>query len=102
MRRVESENATRLTLIEQKVLASIKENGEAYGLQLVRLVRVRRGTMYAVLDRLRYRGFVESRCMPLPEGEVGPSRMAYRCTETGERALRAWAAAEAVWSAAGQ
>lgn len=98
MRTPDSENATRLTLIEHRILTTIREQGEAYGLQLVRLVGVKRGTVYAVLDRLRFRGFVDSRVVPLPEGEVGPSRMAYRVTETGERALKAWAAAEAVWS----
>lgn len=100
MNRTHSDNPTRLSSTEHRILSLVDELGEAYGLQLFRYTKgeIKKGTVYVLLGRLSARGFVVSERVPLPEGEVGPSRVVYRVTEAGGRALKAWAAARAAWS----
>lgn len=92
-------NPTRLSATEHTILSAIAELGSAYGLQLVRAHGVKRGTLYVLLDRLAKRDFVWSRMELPPVGEIGPSRRMYRVTDEGRRALKAWEAAKAAWSA---
>lgn len=95
-----SDNPTRLSRTEHQILALIAELEEAYGLQLVRCAKgsLKRGTVYVVLGRLASRGFVVSCRVPLPKGEIGPSRVGYRVTDAGACALKSWAAASAAWN----
>lgn len=99
MARRHNDNPTLLTSTEQKLLAMLVSLGEAHGLLLFRHAKgaFKKGTVYVLLGRLRERGFVTSRNVSLPEGEIGPSRVVYRVTEVGTLALKSWAAAEAVW-----
>lgn len=92
-------NPTRLSPTEHKVLTMVAELGEAYGLQLFRRAagELKKGSVYMLLGRLTRKGFVTVRRVPLPEGEIGPSRMAYRMTDAGATALKSWAAARAAW-----
>jgi DNA-binding PadR family transcriptional regulator len=92
---------TRLTATEHAVLALLYGLGETYGLKLVSESNgeLRRTSIYVLLSRLEDRGFVESRYQDAVSGEQGPRRRLYRVTGLGQRALRAWDAAQAAWNA---
>ncbi len=80
-----------MTATQAEVLRALGD-GEAYGLELVRDTdgQLRRGGVYVMLGRLRDKGFVRSRQQPRQPGERGPTRVLYRRTPTGARALGLW------------
>ncbi len=91
---------TRLTATEHTVLSTLCATGETYGLKLVAESggELRRTSIYVLLSRLEDRGFVESRYQDAAPGEQGPQRRLYKVTGIGQRALRAWEAAQAAWN----
>ncbi len=79
--------------LEYCVLALLR-HGEQYGFELVRALGgvdglvISEGTIYPLLSRLRRDGLVETTWR---ESETGPPRRYYRLTDSGERALDAFA-----------
>lgn len=82
-------NLTRTQLI---ILDLLSEKGESYGLELVRASRgrLKRGTIYVLLNRLAEKGFVDSRLEDRPEGQLGSLRRLYHVTGNGATALDAY------------
>ncbi|HEV7689771.1 MAG TPA: helix-turn-helix transcriptional regulator [Hyphomonadaceae bacterium] len=70
---------------------------EMYGLEMVKEdARLKRGTIYVLLDRLEEKGFVRSKQVSEP-GVSGLPRRVYSITGTGARAQAAFQAAAAVF-----
>lgn len=77
--------------IEAEIARLLREHGELYGLQLVKLSRgkLKRGTVYVHLHRLADKGLVGSRVTDVSIGELRlPLRIFFQTTPggTGERA----------------
>lgn len=81
----------RLTTAERLILDLLRE-GELFGLLLVTRSegRLKRGTVYVALRRMRKKGYVQSRTEPRPPGGTGVPRRWYRPTEYGLRVFYAW------------
>lgn len=65
---------------------------ELYGLEMVDASNsaLKRGTIYVTLQRMREKGYVESKPEPRPAPEVGIPRKLYRVTGYGERVYAAY------------
>lgn len=76
---------------ELLVLELLAENGQMFGLEMVRASngRLKRGTVYVTLGRLADKGWVESEQEPRHPGAIGLPRRLYRITRQGLRALEA-------------
>jgi DNA-binding PadR family transcriptional regulator len=59
--------------------------------------RLKRGTVYVTLGRMREKGYLESRQEPLPPGAIGLPRRLYRPTGLAMRILATWKAAEQIY-----
>ena len=90
----------RVSATEHTLLSLLSASGASYGLQLVERSddKLKRASIYVLLSRLEDRGFVKSSYIETPAGEQGPRRRVYEVTRTGQRVLRAWAAARRVWN----
>ena len=79
-----------LTPKELGILRLLAENGESYGLDLVRRSsgRVKRGTVYVYLHRLEKDGLVTS-TLKEASGSRGPQRRVYECTAKGHAVIHA-------------
>lgn len=82
-----------VTRAEGEVLATLA-GGERFGLEVVEASggRIKRGSVYVLLNRLEEKGAVASRLEARPGEEGGLPRRLYRLTAAGRRALEAWEA----------
>jgi PadR family transcriptional regulator, regulatory protein PadR len=66
---------------------------EMYGLELVAASRgrLKRGTVYVTLGRMKEKGFIMSRLEDPPADAGGLPRRVYKATPLGRRVLDAWA-----------
>lgn len=75
----------------------LEEPGGLYGLEIVARSdeRVKRGSVYVLLDRLEDKGFVKSKCTRPPKTQGGLPRPVYRPTGEGSRIVAAYEVFEA-------
>lgn len=68
---------------------------ELYGLEMVDASngKLKRGTIYVTLQRMKEKGFIDSRPEPRPSPEVGIPRRLYWPTGYGQRVFAAYRAA---------
>lgn len=87
------------TVKEAVVLDLLNAGKKHYGLELVKASngKIRRGTVYVLLDRLEQKGFVTSKAEK-KAGLAGLPRRMYAITGAGQRALAARQAAYAVFA----
>lgn len=88
---------------EADVMRMLIARGDSYGLDLVNASegKLKRGTIYVLLDRMEDKGLIESWTEDCPtDGYVGIPRRRYRLTGAGIRALRALELGEAIVSKA--
>jgi DNA-binding PadR family transcriptional regulator len=91
------EEVPRLSPVEAEILRLLVQHREMYGLELVAASDVlKRGTIYVTLGRMAEKGFVSSRTVKLAN-ERGLPRRLFSLTGLGERAIRAFETANAVW-----
>lgn len=85
----------RLSEKERVILELLTRKGEMYGLEMVKAAprKLKRGTVYVTLGRMREKGFVESRSVRKPQ-MAGLPRQVFRTTGHGASVLRAWQVAE--------
>lgn len=89
----------RLSPKEAEILRLLIDNGEMYGLELVKAsTTLKRGTVYVTLSRMDEKGYVASRF--IPKETAGPPNRAYFPTGLGIRIYRAWQTAAASFEAA--
>jgi DNA-binding PadR family transcriptional regulator len=83
------------TATEIRVLEILAENVGLYGLEVVRHSggKLKRGTVYVTLGRLKERGLVRSAVLRKP-GHPGLPRPVYSNTKHGYRMLEAWKVAQ--------
>ena len=88
----------RLSPIETRILDLLVEHGELYGLELIAASggRLKRGTIYVMLDRMEDKGFIESNLVA-GQGR-GPARRVYKLTGHGARVRDAWASVGAMFA----
>lgn len=90
----------RLSGKEVVILQLLQSGGEMYGLEMVRASdRLKRGTIYVMLQRMEEKGYVTSRKEHAGSQGRSPRRI-YRMTGAGARALRAHHAGSAAEQAA--
>lgn len=97
-----SENVLALSRKEALVLELLlSRKTEMFGLEMVdaSMGALKRGTIYVTLQRMKEKGFLDSKPEPRSMPEIGIPRRLYRATGLGERALNAHRAAKAVWIA---
>ena len=72
---------------------------EMFGLEMVEASggNLKRGTVYVTLQRMKEKGFLDSKPEPRCVPEIGIPRRLYRATGLGERALAAYQAGQTVW-----
>ena len=79
-----------LSPTQRHILEMLVANGEMYGLEMVNASnRLKRGTVYVILNRMEDKGFIESRKQELAPGAAGAPRRIYRPTGHGARVLQA-------------
>ncbi|MFZ5896429.1 MAG: PadR family transcriptional regulator [Myxococcota bacterium] len=76
---------------ETEILRLLVERGESYGLALVKASngKLKRGTVYVLLQRLEDKGLVLSRQEDSTPEYIGIPRRLYRATDVGGSVLRA-------------
>jgi len=77
---------------EAEILRLLIPKGESYGLDLVKTSegKLKRGTVYVLLDRMEEKGLISSREEETAaDGYVGIRRRLYKVTGSGMRALAA-------------
>ncbi|MBW2494121.1 MAG: helix-turn-helix transcriptional regulator [Deltaproteobacteria bacterium] len=76
---------------KEAVVLELLQDGEQYGLEIVRLSdgRLKRGTVYTTLNRMQQKGYVESRSEEKPAHVPGIPRRLFRATPYGLRLLAA-------------
>ena len=82
----------RRTQKELEILQLLASNPAGlYGLQLVKLSegRVKRGSVYVYLSRLKGDNLVSAKTSPAPEGYGGLARPMYKITGHGQRVIEA-------------
>lgn len=79
----------------------ISSGRELFGLEMVEASGgdLKRGTVYVTLQRMKEKGFIDSKPEPRPAPEIGIPRRMYWATGAGERVFAAYQAAHAVLSA---
>lgn len=88
---------------EALILDLLVSNGrELFGLEMVAASggRLKRGTVYVMLQRLQEKGFIDSKLEPRQAPEIGIPRRLYWITGLGERALAAYQASLSIWQSA--
>lgn len=75
---------------------------DLYGLEMVDASNgaLKRGTIYVTLQRMKEKGYVESKPEPRPAPEVGIPRKLYQVTGYGSRVYNAYRAAHAAMTPA--
>jgi len=73
---------TRTTLAVLEAFLDVGEDGQLYGLQIMKSAGIASGTMYPILDRLEDAGWIEGR-WAAPEEPGRPSRRYYSLTGGG-------------------
>jgi PadR family transcriptional regulator, regulatory protein PadR len=78
----------------------ISRGRELFGLEMVDESggELKRGTIYVTLQRMKEKGFIDSRPEARPAPEVGIARRLYRITGYGERVYAAYQAAHSLFS----
>jgi PadR family transcriptional regulator, regulatory protein PadR len=97
-----SENVLTLSRKEAVILELLLSSKmEMFGLEMVDASNgaLKRGTIYVTLQRMKEKGFLDSKPEPRSMPEIGIPRRLYRATGLGERALNAHRAARAIWIA---
>ena len=71
---------------------------ELFGLEMVKAAggELKRGTIYVTLQRMKEKGFIDSKPEPRPAPEVGIPRRMYSATGYGQRVFAAYQAARSV------
>ena len=89
----------RLSAKTALILEMLAERRKAYGLELVdsSAGRLKRGSIYVMLNRTEDQNLISSWLEDAPEGRKGPPRRLYKITGQGERALNAYQLAKAAW-----
>jgi DNA-binding PadR family transcriptional regulator len=79
----------RITQTHALILDLLSREGDSYGLELVRASegRLKRGSVYVLLDRMEKKGLIESWEEEPPPGHRGPARRKYKPTGTGSASL---------------
>ena len=79
-----------LSATQRHILEMLVANGEMYGLEMVNASnRLKRGTVYVILNRMEDKGFIESHKQELAPGAAGAPRRIYKPTGHGARLLHA-------------
>lgn len=80
-----------LSYKEFLILEMLIARGEMFGLEMVEDSegKLKRGTIYVLLQRMGKKGYVESREEPRSSPEIGIPRRQYRVTGLGEAVYRA-------------
>lgn len=81
--------------LELRVM-KVLERGESYGLELTKRAKVRRGTIYVLLERLQKKHLVWGEERLLSRGYAAQTVRFYSLSVRGEKTLRALEAAERV------
>jgi DNA-binding PadR family transcriptional regulator len=93
MRMQDNAGVTTLSPTEYRIMSLLIGNGakEMYGLEMVQKSegKLKKGTIYVLLDRLEKKGFVKGRTEQATG--VGIPRKLYKPTGLGRRAFNAWA-----------
>jgi DNA-binding PadR family transcriptional regulator len=73
---------------------------ELFGLEMVEASggALKRGTVYVTLQRMKEKGFIDSKPEPRPAPEIGIARRMYWATGAGERVFAAYHAAHTIFS----
>ena len=80
--------------VEHEILMLLTQRRERYGLEMVKESdRIKRGSVYVVLDRMEQKGWVKSRQEEIT-GQAGLPRRLYSIAAPGVAALRAADAAQ--------
>ena len=92
------DNIPRLSNKEFCALELLANQGEMYGLEMVKASDglLKRGTIYVLLSRMADKGYVTSR-QEKEDGRAGMPRRKFRVTGAGERAYRATQAAAIIY-----
>lgn len=82
------------------ILMLLRADIELFGLEMVKMSegRLKRGTVYVVLQRMEKDGLISGRNEERKPPEIGIPRRIYRLTDTGKRIVKALAAAQKVMS----
>lgn len=95
----------RLSELEEVILELLYDRlpGEMYGSEMVSAdPKIKRGSIYVMLDRMSEKGLVESRKLERQPGERGLPKRLYKITGLGQRVLAAHraarGAAHATWN----
>lgn len=95
-------NMPRITNIEALIMKMLLANAssEMYGWEMMEESdgKLKRGTIYVILDRMEDKGFISSRKEERREGQRGLPRRMYKLTGTGQRAIHAWEVAQQAFS----
>ena len=84
----------RLSGKEIVILQLLQSGGEMYGLEMVRASdRLKRGTIYVMLQRMEEKGYIRSRLEPAPRHAGGLPRRLYEATPLGHRIFSVWTSA---------
>ncbi len=86
----------RLSRKERLILELLINQGEMYGLEMVKTAPhdLKRGTVYVTLGRMADKGYVDSRQVKAP-GDPGLPKRIFRPTGYGQRVFHAWEMARA-------
>jgi PadR family transcriptional regulator, regulatory protein PadR len=85
---------------EALILEMLAGSGELFGLEMVEASAgdLKRGTIYVTLQRMKEKGFIDSRPEPRPAPEIGIPRRVYWITGFGQRVFKAYRAARSAFS----
>ena len=86
---------------EALILAMLINAGrELFGLEMVEASsgELKRGTIYVTLQRMKEKGFIDSKAEPRPAPEIGIPRRMFWATGYGQRVFAAYQAAHSVLS----
>lgn len=79
-----------LSVRQREILKMLVANGEMYGLEMVNVSgRLKRGSIYVILNRMENKGLIESRKQEVAPGAAGAARRVYKVTGHGSRVLGA-------------
>ncbi len=86
----------RLSRKERLILEMLINQGEMYGLEMVKASadQLKRGTVYVTLGRMADKGYVDSRQVKEP-GDAGLPKRLFHATGYGQRVFHAWEMARA-------
>lgn len=94
-----------ITTIEALIMKMLLSNSasEMYGWEMMEASdgKLKRGTIYVILDRMEDKGFIESRKEEKREGQRGLPRRMYKLTGHGQRSIHAWEVGQAAYTEGG-